>query len=77
MDKERNQIRFEMRGLLVNNEDLLRTNAQLQGETKRMRDRMQELERDNAAMVERFRLMEVLTLFWGGRGVWYTRESDG
>ncbi|XP_062340033.1 cingulin-like protein 1 isoform X1 [Osmerus eperlanus] len=58
MDKERNQIRFEMRGLLVNNEDLLRTNAQMQGETKRTRDRMQELERDNVAMVERFRLME-------------------
>ncbi|XP_045075889.1 uncharacterized protein LOC123489273 [Coregonus clupeaformis] len=54
MDKERNQIRLEMRSLLVNNEDLLRTNSTLQIEMKRMRERMIELERDNMAMTERF-----------------------
>ncbi|XP_064833350.1 cingulin-like isoform X1 [Oncorhynchus masou masou] len=58
MDKERNQIRLEMRGLLVNNEDLLRTNSTLQMEMSRMRMRMVELERDNTAMTERFRVME-------------------
>ncbi|CAB1351951.1 unnamed protein product, partial [Coregonus sp. 'balchen'] len=58
MDKERNQIRLEMRSLLVNNEDLLRTNSTLQIEMKRMRERMIELERDNMAMTERFRVME-------------------
>ncbi|XP_072518289.1 uncharacterized protein [Salminus brasiliensis] len=59
LEKERTQIRFEMRGLLVNNEDLLRVNAQLQGELKRMRDRIVELESNNNVMVERFRQMEV------------------
>ena len=59
MDKERNQIRFEMRGLLVNNEDLVRNNTQLQGEMKKMRDRMVEVESDHNVMVERFRQMEV------------------
>ncbi|KAK2818844.1 hypothetical protein Q5P01_024405 [Channa striata] len=39
MEKERNQIRFEMRSLLVNNEGLLRTNTQLNNEMKRMRSR--------------------------------------
>ncbi|KAL2099667.1 hypothetical protein ACEWY4_004061 [Coilia grayii] len=58
MDKERNQIRFEMRGLLVNNEDLVRNNAQLQAEMKKMRERMVELESDHNVMVERFRQME-------------------
>ncbi|XP_042158689.1 cingulin-like protein 1 isoform X1 [Oncorhynchus tshawytscha] len=58
MDKERNQIRLEMRGLLVNNEDLLRTNSTLQTEMNRMRMRMVELERDNTAMTERFKVME-------------------
>ncbi|XP_041753135.1 cingulin-like protein 1 [Coregonus clupeaformis] len=58
MEKERNQIRLEMRSLLVNNEDLLRTNSTLQMEMKRMRERMIELERDNTAMTERFRVME-------------------
>ncbi|KAI4883037.1 hypothetical protein NFI96_029471 [Prochilodus magdalenae] len=59
LEKERTQIRFEMRGLLVNNEDLLRMNTQLQGELKRMRDRMVELESNNNVMVERFRQMEM------------------
>ncbi|XP_055721108.1 myosin-14-like isoform X1 [Salvelinus fontinalis] len=58
MDKERNQIRLEMRGLLVNNEDLLRTNSTLQMEMSRMRMRMVELERDNMAMTDRFIVME-------------------
>ncbi|XP_066502052.1 myosin heavy chain, embryonic smooth muscle isoform-like isoform X2 [Hoplias malabaricus] len=59
LEKERTQIRFEMRGLLVNNEDLLRMNTQLQGDLKRMRERLVELESDNNVMVERFKQMEV------------------
>lgn len=59
MEKERNQIRFEMRGLLVNNEDLLRTNTQMQGELNRMRERIVELESNNNVMIERFKQMEV------------------
>ncbi|KAI7795586.1 putative cingulin-like protein 1 [Triplophysa rosa] len=58
MEKERNQIRFEMRGLLVNNEDLLRTNTQMQGEMNRMRERIVELESNNNVMIERFKQME-------------------
>ncbi|XP_070707122.1 cingulin-like protein 1 [Pempheris klunzingeri] len=59
MEKERNQIRFEMRGLLVNNEDLVRTNTQLNNEMKRMREQMIEMERENQSMGERCREMEV------------------
>ncbi|XP_056259595.1 cingulin-like protein 1 [Seriola aureovittata] len=59
MDKERNQIRFEMRGLLVNKEDLLRTNTQLTNELKRMREQMVEIEREKQSMGERFREMEI------------------
>ncbi|XP_068562106.1 cingulin-like protein 1 [Cebidichthys violaceus] len=59
MEKERNQIRFEMRGLLVNNEDLLRTNAQLTNEMKRMREQMIEMERENQSVGERYREMEI------------------
>ncbi|XP_051794925.1 cingulin-like [Acanthochromis polyacanthus] len=59
MEKERNQIRFEMRGLLVNNEDLLRTNAQLNNEMKRLREQMIEMDRENQAMRERCREMEI------------------
>ncbi|XP_026110084.1 cingulin-like protein 1 isoform X2 [Carassius auratus] len=59
MEKERNQIRFEMRGLLVNNEDLLRTNTQMQGETNRLREKIVELESNNNVMQERFRKMEI------------------
>ncbi|XP_076019617.1 uncharacterized protein LOC143010914 isoform X2 [Genypterus blacodes] len=59
MEKERNQIRFEMRGLLVNNEDLLRTNTQLSNELKRTREQMIEFDRENQGMVERYREMEV------------------
>nr|XP_046232034.1 myosin-9-like isoform X2 [Scatophagus argus] len=59
MEKERNQIRFEMRGLLVNNEDLLRTNTQLTNEIKRMRERMLEMEREKESMGEKFREMEI------------------
>ncbi|KAL0963235.1 hypothetical protein UPYG_G00351500 [Umbra pygmaea] len=58
MEKERNQIRFEMRGLLVQREDLLRANTTQQGEIKRMNERMMELERKNASMVEQFQAME-------------------
>ncbi|ROL46813.1 Cingulin-like protein 1 [Anabarilius grahami] len=58
LEKERNQIRFEMRGLLVNNEDLLRTNTQMQGEMNRLRERIVELESNNNVMQERFKQME-------------------
>ncbi|XP_060791567.1 cingulin-like protein 1 isoform X3 [Neoarius graeffei] len=59
LEKERTQIRFEMRNLLVNNEDLLRMNTQLQTELKKMRDRLVELESDNNVMVERFKQVDV------------------
>ncbi|KAK1883446.1 Cingulin-like protein 1 [Dissostichus eleginoides] len=59
MEKERNQIRYEMRGLLVNNEDLLRTNTQLTNEMKRMREQMIEMEREHQSLGERFREMEI------------------
>ncbi|GAA6092368.1 uncharacterized protein LOC118819947 isoform X1, partial [Tachysurus ichikawai] len=59
LEKERTQIRFEMRNLLVNNEDLLRMNSQLQAELNRMRDRIVELESDNNVMVERFKQIDV------------------
>ncbi|MFT7815375.1 cingulin-like protein 1 isoform X1 [Arapaima gigas] len=58
MDKERNQIRFEMRGLLVQNGDLQRVNTQLQLEMKKMRERMIELETDSNMMNERLRKQE-------------------
>ncbi|KAM4634150.1 uncharacterized protein ACJ7VT_009490 [Polymixia lowei] len=59
LDKERNQIRLEMRTLLVSNEDLLRTNTQLTNENKRMRDRMTEVERECQTMTESYRQMEI------------------
>ncbi|TSK72055.1 Cingulin-like protein 1 [Bagarius yarrelli] len=59
LEKERTQIRFEMRNLLVNNEDLVRMNTQLQAEMKKMRDRIVELESDNNVMVERFKQIDV------------------
>ncbi|XP_030599132.1 uncharacterized protein LOC115789761 [Archocentrus centrarchus] len=59
MEKERNQIRFEMRGLLVNNEDLLRTNTQLNNELKKSREQMIEMERESQSLGERFREMEI------------------
>ncbi|XP_039523985.1 cingulin-like protein 1 isoform X2 [Pimephales promelas] len=58
LEKERSQIRFEMRGLLVNNEDLLRTNTQMQGETNRLRERIVELESNNNVMQEHLKKME-------------------
>lgn len=48
-----------MRSLLVNNEDLLRTNTQLTNEMRRMREQMIEMERANQSMGEKFRAMEV------------------
>uniref|UniRef100_UPI0037E8D690 myosin-9 n=1 Tax=Semicossyphus pulcher TaxID=241346 RepID=UPI0037E8D690 len=59
MEKERNQIRFEMRNLLVNNEDLLRTNTQLSNEMKRLREQMIEMDREKQSMGEKFRQMEI------------------
>ncbi|XP_037548006.1 myosin-9 [Nematolebias whitei] len=58
MEKERNQIRFEMRALLVNNEDLLRTNTQMNNELKRTREQILELESDNQSLRESLREME-------------------
>ncbi|KAJ8338834.1 hypothetical protein SKAU_G00356200 [Synaphobranchus kaupii] len=58
MEKERNQIRFEMRNLLVNKEDLLRTNSQLQMEMKRTRENMVEMQRENQQMSDRLRQLE-------------------
>ncbi|KAF0031256.1 hypothetical protein F2P81_015811 [Scophthalmus maximus] len=54
-----NGPRFEMRSLLVNNEDLLRTNTQLTNEMKRMREQMVEMERESQTMSEKFREMEI------------------
>lgn len=51
--------RFEMRGLLVNNEDLLRTNTQLTNELKKMREQMIEIDRESQTVAERCREMEV------------------
>lgn len=48
-----------MRGLLVNNEDLLRTNTQLTNELKRMKEQMIEMERESQTMGEKYREMEV------------------
>ncbi|XP_069370035.1 cingulin-like protein 1 [Paralichthys olivaceus] len=59
MEKEREQIRFEMRGLLVNNEDVIRANAQLTNEMKRMREQMLEMERETQSMGEKYREMEI------------------
>ncbi|XP_065822072.1 myosin heavy chain, embryonic smooth muscle isoform isoform X3 [Labrus bergylta] len=59
MDKERNQIRLEMRNLLVNNEDLLRNNTQLNNEMKRLREQMIEMDREKQTIAGRFREMEI------------------
>lgn len=59
MDKERNQLRFEMRGLLVRNEDLLQINTQLQGEMRKMMEMMAELEGGKSAMSTHIRQLEV------------------
>ncbi|CAG5867057.1 unnamed protein product [Menidia menidia] len=59
MEKERNQIRFEMRALLVNNEDLLRTNTQLNKELNKTREQVLEMDRERQAVAERFRQMEI------------------
>ena len=48
-----------MRGFLVNNEDLLRTNTQLANEMKRMREQMIEMEREHQSTGEKYREMEV------------------
>lgn len=53
-----------MRSLLVNNEDLLRTNTQLTNEMKRMREQMIEMEREIQTMGEKYRAMEVCVAGW-------------
>lgn len=69
-----------MRGLLVNNEDLLRTNAQLNNEMKRLREQMIEIDRESQARAERIREMEVCERLNGpmnGRaGVWRSRRFN-
>ncbi|XP_054878207.1 uncharacterized protein LOC129353018 isoform X2 [Poeciliopsis prolifica] len=59
MEKERNQIRFDMRALLVNNEDLLRTNTQLNNELKRIREQMIEMDKESQGLREKCREMEI------------------
>ncbi|XP_035996590.1 cingulin-like protein 1 [Fundulus heteroclitus] len=59
MEKERNQIRFEMRALIVSKEDLLRNNAQLNNELKKTREQMIEIDRETQALRERCREMEI------------------
>lgn len=71
-----------MRGLLVNNEDLLRTNSQLNNELKRMREQMIEMDRESRSVGEKFREMEVMDGWvdgWvGGLMVgWTDGEADG
>ncbi|RVE65442.1 hypothetical protein OJAV_G00116490 [Oryzias javanicus] len=58
MEKERSQIRLDIRNLLVGKEDLHRTNTQLTNELKRLREQMIELEREKQAVVEQCRSME-------------------
>ncbi|KAJ8415625.1 hypothetical protein AAFF_G00426050 [Aldrovandia affinis] len=58
MDKERCQLRYEMRGLLVRNEDLLQINNQLQGEMRMMMERMAELEGEKSGMSTHIRQLE-------------------
>lgn len=53
-----------MRSLLVNNEDLLRTNTQLTNEMRRMREQMIEMERANQSVQDKFRAMEVQADPW-------------
>lgn len=52
MSRERGRIRYEMRGLLVNNEDLIRNMAVMQNELKKLKDRVLELERENFTLNE-------------------------
>ncbi|KAM4533179.1 uncharacterized protein V3H82_026776 [Fundulus diaphanus] len=59
MEKERNQIRFEMRALIVSKEDLLRNNAQLNNELKKTREQMIEIDRETQALRETCREMEI------------------
>uniref|UniRef100_A0A3B3BBN4 Myosin tail domain-containing protein n=1 Tax=Oryzias melastigma TaxID=30732 RepID=A0A3B3BBN4_ORYME len=58
MEKERNQIRLDIRNLLVSKEDLHRTNTQLTNELKRLREQMIDMEREKQAVVEQCRSME-------------------
>ncbi|XP_020563580.1 cingulin-like protein 1 isoform X4 [Oryzias latipes] len=58
MEKERSQIRLDIRNLLVSKEDLHRTNTQLTNELKRLREQMVEMEREKQAVVEECRSME-------------------
>ncbi|XP_029024580.1 cingulin-like protein 1 isoform X2 [Betta splendens] len=59
MEKERDQIRYEMRLMLVNKEDLLRTNTQLNNELKRTKEEMIHMEHERQMFAERCREMEM------------------
>lgn len=61
MSRERGRIRYEMRGLLVNNEDLIRNMAVMQNELKKLKDRVLELERENFTLNESITHLEVHT----------------
>ncbi|XP_041110083.1 cingulin-like isoform X2 [Polyodon spathula] len=52
MSRERGRIRYEMRGMLVNNEDMIRSMAVMQNELKKLKDRVVELERENFTLNE-------------------------
>ncbi|XP_033890214.3 cingulin-like [Acipenser ruthenus] len=58
MSRERGRIRYEMRGLLVNNEDLIRNMAVMQNELKKLKDRVLELERENFTLNESITQLE-------------------
>ncbi|KAI1900027.1 hypothetical protein AGOR_G00045780 [Albula goreensis] len=58
LDKERNQLRFEMRSLLVRNEDLLQNNTQLQGEMRMMMEKIEWLEGERSHMSAHIRQLE-------------------
>ncbi|KAG9331531.1 hypothetical protein JZ751_018934 [Albula glossodonta] len=58
LDKERNQLRFEMRSLLVRSEDLLQNNTQLQGEMGMMMEKIEWLEGERTHMSAHIRQLE-------------------
>ncbi|XP_028658384.2 cingulin-like protein 1 isoform X2 [Erpetoichthys calabaricus] len=58
MSKERTQIRYEMRGLLVQNEDLIRNTSLMQNELKNFRNRVLELEQENTLLNDKISMIE-------------------
>ncbi|KAG2465886.1 CGNL1 protein, partial [Polypterus senegalus] len=58
MSKERTQIRYEMRGLLVQNEDLIRNTSLMQNDLKNFRNRVLELEQENKLLNDKISMIE-------------------